>query len=66
MKLRHTLWIFCLAGALQAQMQMNVSQLADFLRSELALKQHSDKQIAAYLKKITLSERLTDKTIEDL
>ena len=47
-------------------MQMNVQQLADFVRSELALKQHSDKQIAAYLKKIQLSEKLTDKTIIDL
>jgi hypothetical protein len=52
--------------ALQAQMQMNVQQLADFLRSELALKQHTDKQIAAYLKKLQLTERLTDKTITDL
>jgi len=51
---------------LQAQTQMNVEQLADFVRSELALKQHTDKQIAAGLKKISLSERLTDKTIIDL
>ena len=57
---------FILASALCAQMQMNVEQLADFVRSELALKQHTDKQIAAGLKKIQLSERLTDKTIADL
>lgn len=47
-------------------MQMNLDQLAQFIRSELALRQHSDKQIAAYVKKISLTERLTDKTIVDL
>jgi hypothetical protein len=50
----------------QNQMQMNVSQLADFIRSELALRQHTDKQIAAYVKTIDLTEKLTDKTITDL
>ncbi len=66
MKWRLSVFIVCLALALQAQMQMNVQQLADFLRSELALKQHTDKQIAAYLKKVQLTEKLTDKTITDL
>src|SRR5579875_2671845 len=32
----------------------------------LALQDHSDKQIAAYIKKIQLTERLTQKTITDL
>src|SRR5436305_301020 len=54
------------ALGLQAQMDMNVRQLVDFIRSELALKQHTDKQIAAYIKKLKLSEKLTDKTILDL
>jgi len=58
--------LVCFVGLVQAQMQMNVQQLADFIRSELALKQHTDKQIAAYIKKLTLSEKLTDKTILDL
>jgi hypothetical protein len=66
MKFRLTLLVLCLALALQAQMQMNVEQLADFVRSELALRQHSDKQIAAYVKKLTLSEKLPNKTILDL
>lgn len=66
MKFRLSLLLVLLGASLQAQMQMNVQQLADFIRSELALKQHTDKQIAAYLKKVTLSERLTDKTITDL
>jgi len=54
------------AFLLQAQTEMNVQQLVDFIRSELALKQHTDKQIAAYVKKLKLSEKLTDKTILDL
>jgi hypothetical protein len=58
--------LLCSALGLQAQMEMNVQQLADFIRSEIALHQHTDKQIAAYLKKIKLSEKLTDKTILDL
>ena len=45
---------------------MTVEQLADFIRSELALKQHTDKQIAAGVRDIQLSEKLTDKTIIDL
>ena len=66
MKFRLSLLAVCFALALQAQMQMNVEQLADFVRSEVALHQHTDKQIAAYLKKIQLTEKLTDKTITDL
>ncbi len=67
MKFRLALLAFCVVFALQAQMQMNVQQLADFVRSEMALKQHSDKQIANYIKQnIQLTEKLTDKTILDL
>ncbi len=58
--------IVCFAALTWAQTQMNVSQLADFIRSELALHQHSDKEVAAYVKKLQLSEKLTDKTIIDL
>lgn len=47
-------------------MEMNVDQLAQFIRSELALKHDSDKQIAAYLKKVHLTEKLPEKAIEDL
>ena len=66
MKWRFGLCALAFALILQAQTQMNVEQLADFIRSELALRQHTDKQIAAALKKIQLSEKLTDKTITDL
>jgi hypothetical protein len=66
MKFRLALLVVSFALALQAQMQMNVQQLTDFVRSEIALGHHSDKQIAAYIKKIELTEKLTDKTIVDL
>jgi hypothetical protein len=58
--------LLCFGVLLQAQLQMNLQQLADFVRSELALRQHSDKQIAAGIKKLKLTEKLTDKTILDL
>ena len=54
------------ASALLAQTQMNVEQLVEFVKSELALHQHSDKQIAAGVRQIQLTEKLTDKTIIDL
>jgi hypothetical protein len=59
-------FLLCLVAALQAQTAMTQDQLADMIRSELALKQHTDKQIAAYLKKVQLTEKLTSKTIDDL
>jgi hypothetical protein len=55
-----------IAGVLLAQTQMNVQQLADMIRDEIARHQHNDKQIAAAVREIQLSEKLTDKTIIDL
>lgn len=66
MSLRVVLLTLCIAFGLHAQMEMNVQQLVEFIRSELALHQHSDKQIAAYVKKLKLSEKLPDKVILDL
>jgi hypothetical protein len=66
MKFRLSALLLSCLLAMQAQMQMNVQQLAEFVRSELALKQHTDKQLAAYLTKVRLTEKLTDKTITDL
>lgn len=60
-----SLALLCFAATLCAQMQMNVEQLVEFVRSELALK-GQDKQVANYIKKVTLTEKLTDKTILDL
>ncbi|MGH9583931.1 MAG: hypothetical protein ACRD4O_13450, partial [Bryobacteraceae bacterium] len=65
MKFRLCLLVACGCLALQA-MQMNVQQVADFVREELALQHHTDKQIANYLKKVQLTEKLTQKTITDL
>ncbi|MBV8071269.1 MAG: hypothetical protein JO270_15270 [Acidobacteriaceae bacterium] len=68
MKFRVCLFLLCLAFALQAQdqTQMNVAQLVDFIRSELALGHDSDKKIAAYIKSVQLTEKLDQKTITDL
>jgi hypothetical protein len=66
MKVRFFILLTALAALLSAQQAMNVSQLADFVRSELALKQHTDKQIAAYLKTVHLTEKLPAKAVEDL
>jgi hypothetical protein len=63
---RVALLLVCFGLFLQAQTQMNVEQLVEFLRSELAMKQSSDKQIAAEVRKLVLTEKLTDKTIIDL
>ncbi len=65
-------WIFsslavlAVASVLWAQDEMNVDQLVQFIRSEMALNHHTDKQIATYVKKLHLTEKLTDKTILDL
>jgi hypothetical protein len=66
MKFRFPLVLLCAATLVLAQQAMSVSQLADFIRSELALKQHTDKQVASYLKTVKLTEKLPSKTIEDL
>ena len=44
---------------------MTVDQLEQFVRSSIALK-YDDKKIADFLKKVTLTQKLDDKTIEDL
>jgi len=59
-------FLLLIPAALLAQTQMNVEQLVEFVKSELALHQHSDKQIAAGIRQIQLTEKLTDKTIIDL
>jgi len=66
MKLRLTALIFCCGLFLSAQTQMNLQELVDFVRSELAMKRSTDKQMAAEIRKLQLSEKLTDKTIIDL
>ncbi|MEK7407433.1 MAG: hypothetical protein AAB225_20340, partial [Acidobacteriota bacterium] len=55
--------LVCLA--LAAQTRLTVEQLVSFVRSSVELK-HPDNQVAGYLRKVQLSERLDDRTIEDL
>ena len=45
---------------------MNLQELVDFMRSEMAMHQSTDKQMAAEVRKLQLTEKLTDKTIIDL
>ncbi len=51
--------------SLPAQTRLTIEQLISFIRSSIELK-HPDKQVAGYLKKVQLSERLDDRTIEEL
>lgn len=48
-----------------AQMKMSAEDVVKFVRSSLQLKQ-SDREVAAYLRKIKLTNRLSDREIEEL
>ena len=50
---------------LQAQATITVDELVSFIRSAIQRKQ-DDRQVATYLLKVHLSNRLDDRTIEDL
>jgi hypothetical protein len=50
---------------LWAQARLSVDQLVSFVQSSIQLK-HPDKQVAAYLLKLKLSERLDARTVEEL
>ncbi|HWR49552.1 MAG TPA: hypothetical protein VN428_00485 [Bryobacteraceae bacterium] len=50
---------------LSAQMRMTVEQLVSFIKSSIKLNQQ-DKEVAKYVQKLTLSERLDERTIEVL
>jgi hypothetical protein len=66
MKFCLTALILCCGLYLQAQTQVNLEQLVDMVRSELAMRQSTDKQMAAEVRKLQLTEKLTDKVIIDL
>ncbi|MBA3973175.1 MAG: hypothetical protein C0504_03030 [Candidatus Solibacter sp.] len=55
---------FCLLLTGQA-MRLNLGQLRTFLRSSVQL-QHDDKRVADYIKRVALSERITERDIEEL
>ncbi len=55
---------FCLLLTGQA-LKLNLGQLRAFLRSSVQL-QHDDRKVADYVRKIQLTERLTERDVEDL
>jgi len=57
----------CLLAALAwgQAMKMTVGQLKSFVRSSIQMK-HDDAKVAAYLKKVTLSQRLTTEDVDEL
>lgn len=57
--------LFALALLLPAQVKLTVNQLLGFVRSSIKLK-HPDKQVGEYLRKVQLTEKLDDRTIETL
>lgn len=56
--------LFC-ALALPGQQKMSVAQLKSVLRSSIRLN-HSDRQVADYIRKIQLTERLTHRDVEEM
>lgn len=65
MTLRVATLVLALAACLAAQAKLSVNQLIQFLQSSVQLK-HDDKKVAAYVRKLSLKDRLDDRTIEDL
>jgi hypothetical protein len=65
MHLRVALLLLGVSLTLPAQMKLTVEQLVSFVKSAIELKQ-PDKQVAAYLGKVTLSEKLDGHTMEEL
>ena len=57
--------LLVLALWLPAQVKMSVNQLLGMVRSSIKLK-HPDKQVGEYLRKVQLTEKLDDRTIETL
>jgi hypothetical protein len=57
--------VFAAAGLASAQTRLSVEQLANFVRSSIQLG-HQDKQVAEFLGKVVLTQRLDDRTIVEL
>ena len=62
---RLSIVLLCFTLALAGQIKFTVDQLVSFVKSSVKLK-HPDAQVAAYLKKVSLSEQLPPGRIEDL
>jgi hypothetical protein len=65
MKSRLALLALGLSIALFAQQKFTIDQLVSFIQSSIQLK-HDDRQVAAYLRKVTLTQKLTESALEDL
>lgn len=65
MRFRSVLVLLALAASLGAQMTLTVDQLYSFVKSSVQLR-HPDRQVANYLGKVKLSEKLEDSTILEL
>jgi hypothetical protein len=62
-RLAAAFWLAILLGL--AQQRLSVQELISFVRSSIQLR-HPDRQVADYLKKVELIERLDDSVIEEL
>ena len=60
--LRHIVLLAVAAGALLAQISMTSAQMVDFVKK--SAKTNPDKTVAEYLKKVNLSDRLSDEALE--
>jgi hypothetical protein len=58
-------WFTLAAASAQAQRQMSVAQLEAFIKSSIQLKM-PDQQVADYVHKIKLTNKLDERTVEDL
>jgi len=65
MRLKAALLLLGTALCLPAQDRLTVEQLVSFIHSSIQLKQ-SDKDVAGYLRRVQLTQRLDDRAIEEL
>jgi hypothetical protein len=65
MRLVLAAWLTAFTLLAQSPLQLNVDQLLGFVRSSVKLR-HPDKQVAEYLRKVKLTQKLEDRTIEVL
>ena len=65
MRVRLVLSAFLIAACALAGQALTVDQLLSFIRSAIQLKQ-PDKQVASYVAKLKLTERLDERTVEEL
>jgi hypothetical protein len=54
-----------IAGVMAAQAGLTVAQLMQFIESSIRLK-HPDRQVASYVERLKMKERLDDRTVEEM